>query len=180
MVWRRSLSSVPMSPPRGTLAHPSPQDHSDPRGGPGPRLGAVLAQRPTVCWVVCELLSAGATGATHTVLSMAVGRPRWKVQTASPGPALQVLGQRLILLRLKLPHFTLDGAPEDQSSPLGAPVGRAAVSGDGQRGVGSHSPERLGAQDAVGHSLQVFTRDVREAGGPGPRGRAAEGQHVGA
>lgn len=181
MVWRLSLSSVPMSPLRGTLAHPSPQDHSDPTGGPGPRLGAVVAQRPTVCWVVCELLSAGATGATHTVLSMAVGRPRWKVQTASPGPALQVLGQRLILLRLKLPHFTLDGAPEDQSPPSGAPCGQSScLWRDGQRGAGSHSPKRLGAQDAVGHSLQVFTRDVREAGGPGPRGRAAEGQHVGA
>ena len=112
---------------------------------------------------------------------LAAGRPRRAVQTASPGPVLQVLGQHLTFFRPQLPHFTTDGAPGEQRPPSGAPCGQSScLWRDRQQGAGSHSPERLGARDAVGHSLQVFTRDVREASGPGPRGRAAEGQHVGA
>ena len=120
-----SLSSVPMSAPHGPLAHPSSRDHSDPTGGPGPCLGAVLAQRSTMSWVVCELLSPGATGAVRSAesgsretrmgSSDSVSRPR------PAGPQ-----QRLTFPRLKLPHFTLDGAPEEHSAHSAAPCGQSS------------------------------------------------------
>ena len=87
--------------------------------------GAVLAQRSTMSWVVCELLSPGATGAVRSAESGSrETRMGSSDSTSRPRPAGPQ--QCLTFPRLKLPHFILDGAPEEHSAPSAAPCGQSS------------------------------------------------------
>lgn len=154
-------SVFPVCPPRSTLAI-QPLRPLGPSRRPRATHRAVLAQRPTVCWVVCELLSAGATGAPRTVPRPGSRRPRQAVQTATPGPALQVLGQHLTFLRLQLPHFTRTGLQRSRPPQEPPAEQSSCLWRDGQQGAGSlREAGCTGCRRTL--TAGVYTRDVREA-----------------